>query len=47
MPSKTILNGLFNDMLFIACFDRKIGLFQQTVVRVYYILKDTIKAYFL
>ena len=25
--------------LFIACFDWKIGIFQQTVVRVYYILK--------
>ena len=36
MPSKTTLNWLFNDMLFIHCFfDKKIGVFQQTVVRVY------------
>ena len=27
--------------LFIACFDWKVGVFQQTVVRVYYILKWT------
>ena len=26
--------------LFIACFDQKIGVFQQTVVRVYYIIKN-------
>ena len=42
MPSKTIPNWLFNDVwcyLFIACYDWKIGVFQQTVVRVYYILK--------
>ena len=42
MPSKTSINFLFNDTwycLFIACFDWKIGVFQQTVVRVYYILK--------
>ena len=40
MPSKTTMNWLFNDIccLFIACFDWKIGFFQQTVVRVYYIL---------
>ena len=41
MPSKTRINFLFNDIcyLFIACFDWKIGIFQQTVVSVYYILK--------
>ena len=42
MPSKTSINFLFNDTwycLFIACFDWKTGVFQQTVVRVYYILK--------
>ena len=42
MPSKTTINWLFNDIwcyLFIAYFDRKIGVFQQAVVRVYYILK--------
>ena len=41
MPSKTTINWLFDDIwcyLFIACFDCKIGVFQQTVVRVYYIL---------
>ena len=41
MPSKTTINWLFNDIwcyLFIACFDWKIGIFQQTVVRVCYIL---------
>ena len=41
IPSKTKINWLFDDIwcyLFIACFDWKIGLFQQTVVRVYYIL---------
>ena len=41
MPSKTITNWLFNYIwcyLFIACYDWKIGVFQQTVVRVYYIL---------
>ena len=38
---------LFNDImilwcyLFIACFEWKIGVFQQTVVMVYYILKQT------
>ena len=47
MPTKTI-NCLFNDVwcyLFIACFDWKIGVFQQTVIRVYYILKgkDTLR----
>ena len=41
MPSKTTVNWLSNDICysFIACFDWKIGDFQQTVVRVYYILK--------
>ena len=41
MPSKTRVNWLFNDIwcyLFIACFDWKIGIFQQTFVRIYYIL---------
>ena len=41
LPSKTAVNWLFNDIwcyLFIACFDWKISIFQQTVVRVYYIL---------
>ena len=39
---KTTINWLFNDIscyLFIACFDWKINVFQQTVIRVYYILK--------
>ena len=43
-PSKTTINWLFNDMwcyLFIACFDRKIDVFQQIVKRVYYILNLT------
>ena len=42
MPSKTTINWLLNDMwcyLFLACFDWKVGVFQQTVVTVYYILK--------
>ena len=40
MPSKTTINWLFNDIcyLFIACFDWKIGVSQQIVVRVNYIL---------
>ena len=36
MLFKTTVNCLFNDMwryLFIGCFDWKIGIFQQTVVR--------------
>ena len=39
MPFKTIVNWLFNDIwcyLVIGSFDWKIGIFQQTVVRVYY-----------
>ena len=43
MPSKTTINWLFNDIwcyLFIACFDWKIDVFQQTVVRVYYNLNS-------
>ena len=39
---KAIRNWLFNDIsyyLFIACFDWKINVFQQLVIRVYYILK--------
>ena len=42
MPPKTTINWLFNDMwhyLVIGCFDWKTGIFQQTVVRVYYMLK--------
>ena len=42
MPSKTKVNCLFNDIwcyLFIFCFDWKIDVFQQTVGRVYYVLK--------
>ena len=44
MPSKTTINWLFNHIwcyLFIACFDSKIGVFQQTVVTVYYIFKSS------
>ena len=43
MPLKTIVNWLFNDMwcyLVIGFFDWKIGVFQQTVVRVYRILNE-------
>ena len=43
MPSKTTVNWLFNDIwhyLVIACFDREITIFQETVVRVFYILKN-------
>ena len=39
MPSKATINWLFSDIwchLFIACFDSKVGIFQQTVLRVYY-----------
>ena len=42
MPFKTTANWLFNDIwcyLVIGCFDWKIGVFQHTVVRVFYILK--------
>ena len=42
MPFKTTVNWLFNDIwcyLVIGCFDWKIGVFQQTVARFYYILK--------
>ena len=48
MPSKTTINWLFNDIcyLFIACFDWKFGVFQQTLVQVYYILKACV-CYFL
>ena len=44
MPSKTTINWLFNDIwcyLLIACFDWKICVFQQIVVRVYYILNES------
>ena len=45
MSCKTTINWLLNDIwcLFIVCFDWKIGIFQQTVVRVYYILKAKIR----
>ena len=42
MPFKTTVNWQFNDIwcyLVIGCFSWKIVVFQQTVVRVYYILK--------
>ena len=42
MPFKATVNWLFNDMwcyLVITFFDWKVGVFQQTVVRVYCILK--------
>ena len=42
MPSKTTVNWLLYNLfyLFIPCFDWKISIFQQTVVRVYYFLKS-------
>ena len=43
MPFKTTVYWLFNDIwcyLVIGCFDWKIGVFQQAVVRVYYILNE-------
>ena len=43
MPFKTTVNWLFNDIwryLVLSCLDEKIGVFQQTVVRVYYFLKQ-------
>ena len=46
MPSKATINWLFNDIwcyLFIACFNWKIDVSEQTVVRVYYILKHWIQ----
>ena len=44
MPSKITINRLLGDIcyLFIACFDWKVGIFQQTFVRVYCILSFTI-----
>ena len=42
MLFKTAASWLFNDVwcyLVIGCFDLKIGIFQQTVLRVYYMLK--------
>ena len=48
MPSKITINWLFNDILcylFIACFDWKIRVFQQTVVRVYYTLNISKKLF--
>ena len=41
---KTTINWLFNDIwwyLSIACFNWKIGVFQQTVAKVYHILKKS------
>ena len=41
-PFKTTINWVFNDIwcyLVIGCFDGKIGVFQDSVVRSYYILK--------
>ena len=49
MPSKITINCLFNDVwcyLLIACFDWEIFAFQQTVARVYYILKSLFKSHF-
>ena len=49
MPSKTTINWLFSDIwcyLFIGCFHWKIGIFQQTVERVY-ILNLTIREWLL
>ena len=43
MPFQTKVNWLFNDILcylVIGYFDWNIVVFQQTVVRVYYILKE-------
>ena len=45
MPFKPTGNWLFNDIwcyLVIGCFDWKISIFQQIVVRVNYIIKGTI-----
>ena len=41
MPSETTINWLFNDVYYlsIAWFDWKISVFQQAVVKFYYILK--------
>ena len=42
MPFKTTINWLFNDIwyyLVTGCFDWQFGIFQHSVVRVYYILK--------
>ena len=47
MPFKTTVNWLFNDIwcyLDIDCFDWKILVFQQTIVRVYYILNRLLKS---
>ena len=48
MPFKTTVNWLFNDIwyyLVIGSFDWKIGVFQQIVVRVYYILKASYETF--
>ena len=45
IPFKTTVNWLFNDIwcyIAIGCFDWKIGVFQQTVLRVYCILNQRI-----
>ena len=44
-PPKQQINWLFNDIwryLVIACFDWKLGVFQQAVWRIYYILNEFI-----
>ena len=49
LPFKTTVNWLFTDIwcyLVIGCFVWKIVVFRQTFVRVYYILKKTLKVYF-
>ena len=49
VPFKTSINWLFNKIwcyLFSAYFDWKTGVFQQTVVRVYYTLKKSISLNF-
>ena len=45
MPTKITVNWLFNSRcyLLIAYFDWKTGVFKQTIVRAYYILKKKLK----
>ena len=47
MPFKTTVNWLFNDNILcyfvIGCFDRKIVVFQQTFVGVYYIINPPLQ----
>ena len=50
IPFKTTVNWLFNDIwcyLVVGCFDWKIVIFQQIVVRVYYILNLTIFLFYM